>query len=103
MKRAIVEYRGLYYDKAPAGVWLFHENKDIEFLFYDGNDQEQANEMLINAASEDALLEYLIEHSDTIVRERVEVPVTNEDTIESLYKRFINDKEIPQPIGMETK
>lgn len=95
MKRALVEFKGLYYNKAPAGVWLFHENKDIEFMFYDGNDQELANDMLINAATEDALLEYLIEHADTTVRDRIEIPVTEEDTIESLYKRFITDKETP--------
>lgn len=101
MKRALVEFKGYYQGMAPAGVWLFHENKDVEFLFFDGHDQEKANNMLINETSVDALLEYLIERGDTTLKDRVEVPVTDEDTIESLYKRFITDKEIPQPIERE--
>lgn len=99
MKRALVVFKGIYFNKAPAGVWLFHENEDVEFMFYDGNDQEQANNMLINAASADALLEYLIERGDTITKERVEVPVEDKDTIESLYKRYITDEGIPQPMS----
>ena len=88
MKRALVEFKGFYQGNAPAGVWLFHDSKDVEFLFFDGHDQEKANYMLINAASVDSLLEYLIERGGTNLKVRVEVPVTEEDTIESLYKRL---------------